>query len=956
MSDADPLDDRPVLLRRLLQEMIDSERTAEEVCRDHPDLLADVRRLCERVRVVEDQIEALFPSAARNQQVSANPSEEPFPQIPGYEIESVLGRGGMGVVYKARHVSLNRKVAIKMPLGGPFATAMERQRHQREAQAVAALGHPNIITVYDVGEFEGRPYFTMEFIDGKHLGAWLANSPQPPREAAILMATLAEAVDCAHRAGIVHRDLKPANVLIAVDGTPKITDFGLSRHAGSDATITVEGFHFGTPSYMAPEQASGKPSARRPGVDIYSLGSILYEMLTGRPPFRGETAIETVRQVLEEEPLPPSHLNPRAPRDLETICLTCLRKEPHRRYSSAAALAQDLRRYLRGEPIEARPIGSLERLYRWARRYPARAALVAAGVCALVAILAVGSWMQHVQSTRAAEAASREGRARQAIETAISLVNDLRTNQRWIEARHLLDDASAYLSEANSDELARGLSDADRHLSAAWELDDLRQKYPESSDVGFDYKPAAHAYRRVFERLGFGEDVPLQDAARVVAGSSIREQLLTALDNAAFVARIIDPHNGIERPLAIARTSDPHPWRNRFRQPAVWFDRDALLALCDSAGSGAESPPPHQIVIIGVLLSGLGSNDRAIELLRDAHRRDPADFWINLELGNALARANRSEEASQYFRAAVTIQPKNAGPWVTLGEHLRYSGSHEEAILAVQHATELNPRLLLAWRNSISYLRGAGRIEEAESALGRALEANPDQRSWFEVMRIDLAVDSARRFAARGDWPHASSAYGSVLPSDSKDAEFWFEVAACQLLAGELDEYARTRDSMLERCRPAGLRAFLVARAVTLTPAPADLVSIAAELSEDELLRNPSVYWSLRQRGVILCRTGRFTDAVAFFERSLASNSSTGRAVLNWLWLAVANHHLGKAEDAARWHATAVTWLDGLERGMPDDARAIGLHLHDWLEAQVLRQEVDSLLSGGSANTVRGAR
>ena len=272
-------------------------------------------------------------------------------------MQAVLGRGGMGVVYKARDRRLNRPVALKMLLAGAYARPDELERFLREAEAEAALRHANIVQVYDVGDLDGRPYFTMEFVEGGSLAQKLAGTPLPAGQAAALLATLAEAVQAAHDGGIVHRDLKPANVLLTADGTPKISDFGLARRLDDGAGLTQSGATLGTPSYMAPEQARGETQRSVPAADVYALGAILYEMLTGRPPFRAETAAETIRQVVEEEPVPPSRLNAKVPRDLETICLKCLHKEPHRRYASAAALAEDLHRFQRGEPIAARPAG-----------------------------------------------------------------------------------------------------------------------------------------------------------------------------------------------------------------------------------------------------------------------------------------------------------------------------------------------------------------------------------------------------------------------------------------------------------------------------------------------------------------------------------------------------------------------------------------------------------------------
>jgi hypothetical protein len=304
--------------------------------------------------------------------------------VAGYEILGELGRGGMGVVYKARHVQLNRLVALKMILAGSHAGETELARFRVEAEAVARLQHPGIVQIYEVGESEGKPFFSLEFVEGGSLSAKLGGVPLPARRAAELVAALAGAVDAAHRKGIVHRDLKPANVLLTADGTPKITDFGLAKRLDA-AGQTATGAVMGTPSYMAPEQAMGKKDIG-PAADVYALGAILYELLMGRPPFLGAEALDTLRQVVSDEPVPPSRSNHRVPHDLETICLKCLHKEPKKRYGSARELAEDLGRWLAGEPIAARPVGQAERLWRWARRHVrllvslAAFALVAFGV------------------------------------------------------------------------------------------------------------------------------------------------------------------------------------------------------------------------------------------------------------------------------------------------------------------------------------------------------------------------------------------------------------------------------------------------------------------------------------------------------------------------------------------------------------------------------------------------
>jgi hypothetical protein len=438
--------------------------SAAELCADCPELQPALQERLQALEAMNDvlasreggQGTASLPFALPETVVSgaeapveASPVEgESVPCIPGYVILRELGRGGMGVVYQARQTGLKRLVALKMLLAGRYAAPSDRARFQAEVEAVARLQHPNLVQVFEVGEHEGRAFFSMEYLDGGNLEDQIASRPQPPRQAAELVQVLARAIHAAHHRGIVHRDLKPSNILLSkVEGRGsrienrgskmedqpaifdprssilKVTDFGLAKRLDVSAGPTLTQHILGTPGYMAPEQAAGRSKQVGPATDIYALGAILYQMLTGRPPFVGMSAMEVVRQAVEEEPLSPRRLQSSVPADLETICLKCLHKQPAQRYASAAALADDLGRFLAGEPILARPIGRWQRLAKWARRRPAAAGLIATSGLALLVALAAGVWFTErlaaeLHKTRLARRGAVA--ARQELETALA--------------------------------------------------------------------------------------------------------------------------------------------------------------------------------------------------------------------------------------------------------------------------------------------------------------------------------------------------------------------------------------------------------------------------------------------------------------------------------------------------------------------------------------------------------
>src|SRR5262245_8933806 len=423
---------------------------------------------------VDAQVTATFGSEG-----AASGTPDGPPVLPGYEIEGVLGRGGMGVVYKARHLALKRLVALKMILAGGHAGEEERQRFRAEAEAVARLQHPNIVQIHEVGEHAGLPFFALEFLDGGSLARKLSGQPLPPREAAQVVELLASATHLAHSRNVVHRDLKPANILLTTDGTPKISDFGLAKQLDADSGQTRTGAVMGTPSYMAPEQATGQARVAGPLADVYSLGAILYECLTGRPPFKGATPLETLDQVRTAEPASPRLLQPKVPVDLETVCLKCLAKEPEKRYPSARELCDDLDRFLRGEPVTARPVGALERAWRWCRRNQAVASLAASVALILIVGLLV-SILATIHFRRLAgdreEALLGADRAREDAEAQRDRARDEQRRTERALAVSTLGQAQSAWREGN---VARALRLCEEVPPAArfWEWHHLRHRF-----------------------------------------------------------------------------------------------------------------------------------------------------------------------------------------------------------------------------------------------------------------------------------------------------------------------------------------------------------------------------------------------------------------------------------------------------------------------------------------------
>jgi serine/threonine-protein kinase len=758
------------------------------------------------------------------------------PTIPGYELLGELGRGGMGVVYKARQVQLDRLVALKVVLAGEHADPREQARFRSEAEAIARLQHPNIVQIFEVGEHDGRPFLALELLEGGTLADRLAGTPLPPRAAAELAETLARAVHSAHQRGVVHRDLKPANILFSderratsdeerqeAEGglssalvarrsslVAKVTDFGLAKRLDDDSGQTRSGQVVGTPSYMAPEQAAGQARLVGPAADVYALGAILYECLTGRPPFKAATSIDTLLLVLEQDPVPPARLQPKVPRDLETVCLKCLAKEPRKRYPSAEALADDLRRFLDGRPVLARRTPGWERAWKWARRKPALAALIA--LAAVGAGVLGGLGYGHL---RAVEDHNRElGSLNRELE---------RTNAEVVRER---------------DETRAQRDRAEANLKHAGEAVDRMLV-----EVGLD-------------RLG---RTPHLDRTRV----RLLESALGLYD------RLLAVQEGDPRLLAVQaytaeRTGTILMALGRFDEARQRFDR--ALALLRQAGEdarpGFRGLRRVQALIHttrGLLLTRTGPTaDARTELeaalaireeLAAAHPNDPtyrfevAVSYVNLAL---VARSERDPDrvglylgrARQITEELTRDHPRNAGfaylsgvVFNSLAAYCMESGDLSRAVPLLEKAIETWRRLTaddpgdLEYRAELArglnnlgtvllhrgYLkRAAGMAAEALAIREELVRDHPDVRTY----QIDLAsslVQTADLHRSRGEHEPAAASYTRAIDRLGA-AEPRKDILVREVLreayngrAAAFDRMDRARDAADDRRRAADL-------------------------------------------------------------------------------------------------------------------------------------------------------
>jgi serine/threonine-protein kinase len=834
-------------IRDLLEQVLDSGRTPEQVCAPCPQLLPELRARLDRVRQVGADLDVLFPRA------NVPPQPAALPRIEGYEVEAVLGRGGMGVVYRARHLQLGRTVALKMLLHGACASEAEQKRLLREARATSALQHPNIVQVYDVGESGGLPFFTMELVSGGNLAQQLQGAPRPAQAAAALVATLAGAVHCAHEHGIVHRDLKPANVLLAADGSPKVSDFGLARSFSGGDTITGHGARVGTPGFMAPEQVLGRNDAVGPAADVYALGAILYQALTGRPPFLAESALETERQVVHQDPVPPSRLNSRVPRDLETICLQCLHKEPRRRYPTALALADELQRFQRGEPITAVRAGPLGRLVKWVRRRPAHATVLLLSTILVLTVFGGAVWLQAQRSLNESAAAAD-----------LDVVAAHQRAGAWDEARRELAQAEARLLGGGPAALRERIGAAARELDLVDRLQAIRRARGFGGDHDTQQPATDRAYEAAFATAGIGkvgEDTA--EVARRIRDSNCRLALVAALDDWNYC---VSAKPRLQWLLEVARAADPDPWRDRMRTPRLWNDASALQDLAATATLAEQ--PPTLLLMLAQLLENQGIP--SLGLQRRIQFAHPSDFWANFCLAQRLHEA-ANPEAVAYYRAALALRPTEVAALVNLGIALDAAARHQDAEDCWQRALAIDPGSSMARLSLATTALNGGRTDEAIVLFREIVRRDPSFP--FPYGGLGLALKK------QGDIEGARTALRQAVQHIPK-----FSAAALRIYAGQLHQ------CNLASTDGPRLRAVLDGA----TPADAEECLALAELLYEGQQRDTA----LRLFQAAFARTQAPSDPDAIHHRYHAACCASVLAAST-----------GAAEERARLRAQAATWL-----------------------------------------------
>lgn len=914
--------------------------TLAEYCGRFPDFADEIE--------LQFDVDSVLPAARVLLAGETLPDEMPSLHLPGYEIIEELGRGASGVVYLARQLSTDRRVAVKaIPL-----SVSDRQRFMRQHQEAAILSqlqHPHVVQIYDVVPQEGMLCLIIEFVDGPTLGEFTGGKPQPPREAARLVRTLAASIHAVHEAGIFHRDLKPSNILLTRVGDPKITDFGLAKLVSSDNLLTTDNCLLGTPCYMPPEQATAAGgSAGREG-DIYSLGAILYELLTGRPPFVGVTILDTLSLIRDREPVPCRTSQPKTPRDLETICLKCLKKTPSHRYPTAAALAADLGRYLDGSAIEARPPSWWEKAARWCRRRPAVAILAVSLALAIVAGFCGILWQwNEAESAHRNETAARQLADQKAVEIQRGL-------ERLRTAMNLEDRGRAFRGWRRWDDAVNTLEEAVTlcpDLSSAW--DELGQVY---ADLGL-WDEALEHERRAFVNEPALSGPWLSYAALLAnAGDRDGSRLLWAKMQKRFAGHGQGIATDVARTVCL------------FRDAEIDYARLAMRLRADRS----QAHGPVYSYALGLIGYRGKDYSQAVEQCLESLKEGPSwperplNFPVlalaSTELGDVengrmyLARA--TEARDQIIQSLYASGEKNwsrhkgaSAEWqISPSAWLEFNVLYNEA-RRQQNLPELkeDPRLVVLRARA---LMAIGRLDEAGALYDRALSLAPDD----VLVGMERHRCSAYRFVDRRDFARAATEFAEAERLAPADTKLWVYLAQAHLAAGNIDAYQDVCRQMYKL------------HGATTDPEVADRIVWACANRADSLPHIEDLLAlvnrdfsgfpiSSRTKGAALVRVGRYEEALQWFDES---SHYTALVPADMCFQAIACFHLGKFAQSQRHINAAEKWIAEADR---QKLPSFELSKPAWgnfgwdehLEALRLLDEAKSLHSGQLAGNRRDDR
>jgi serine/threonine-protein kinase len=845
-----------------------------------------------------------------------------------YQLAGEIARGGMGAVLRGRDVDLGRELAVKVLLEKYADRPEVVRRFVEEAQIGGQLQHPGVVPVYDIGRFGDRPFFTMKLIKGRTLAALLSDRPDPTADRPRLLSItlqVAQTLAYAHAKGVIHRDLKPANIMVGAFGEVQVMDWGLAkvlvegevadeerasrqhqqpepgtqirtaRSCGSagDGTDTEAGSLLGTPAYMPPEQANGDIALLDRRADVFGLGAILCEILTGEPPYVGRSA-EEVRRKSANGDLADAVARLEAcgaDTELITLARTCLSPEAIDRPKDAQAVAEAMRAYLDGvqarlHKAELAETAAKARAVEEAKRR--RLAVALAAIVVLAVTLGGGGWLwfQRHEAAQAAEAARRDEELRQGVTAALVKVGDLQSRARWPEARAVLDEVEQRLGATGFEDLHQRLADARGDLDLIGLLEQARMRGAVWTATGFDNVSAARGYTAALRDAGLlNDDEKEETAAARIRDCRVRDAVVAALDDLTSLVEVGEWQSWL---LAVTRRADPHPWRDRFRSPDVRRNRQELQRLANEMKAQDHSP---QLVV--ALAKALDLEAEAIPLLESAQRLYPSDFWINFWLGFSLWKANRSSDAVGYYRVALAIRPEATAVHNNLGLTLSAIGHSTEAIAVYEHALALDPKHAVAQNNLAVVLLETNRVEDAHTACLRAVDLAP------EMAQAHSNLGNVLRTKGRLD--EALASYARSLALDPRGANTHFGRAQALERKHQFNEAIASYQQGLD-LDPNNVEAHNNLGAL-LCDQKRDYDQAVASFRRAIALA-PNSARSHFNLGNALQRSGHVEEAVTAYRRSLELNPRDSGTHTN---LGTALHKLARLEEAITAHRQAVT-------------------------------------------------